>query len=321
MQFLGYKRPDGSTGIRNHILILPVQRIVNSLAMQICAMVPNTKTIVSTGEMGRSSRDRETIGRTLLGLALNGNVGGVLIIGDAHSHYKELNHDEMAERIRKTGKPLEMLDLTRSGGFYEAMGQGVSKARKLLLDASSCRREPCDFKELTLGVKCGMSDPSSGVAGNPVVGKVFDNLVDAGGSAIFSETTEIIGAEHILAKRCADEKVKENLLSAVKRIEEKARATGEDIRKINPIPENIKAGLTTLEEKSLGAIVKSGTKPIQGVLKYGERPTRKGLYFMDAWMSSLSLPMGNAAAGANLFFYQMGQSSNFCGLNFAIVFT
>ncbi len=306
MEFMGYKRPDGSVGIRNHLLILPVHRIVSSLSFEIHKLVPGTKTYISTGEVGRSSKDRETIARTLLGLALNGNVGGVLVIGDKHSHYKELDHEEIAEKVRNTGKPVEILDLTLSGGFYEALAHGFRKARKLALEVSRVRREPCQLKDLVLGVKCGMSDSSSGIAGNPVVGKVFDMLVNTGGTAIFSETTEVIGAEDILAKRCINEEVKRDLLDAVFKVEEKAKATGEDIRKINPIPENIKGGLTTLEEKSLGAIAKSGSMPIMGVLKYGERPSKKGLYFMDAWMSSLSLPLGNAAAGATLFFYQMG---------------
>ncbi len=304
--FLGYKRPDGKAGIRNHVLILPVHRMVNSVAMQVEKMVRGTKISITTGEVGRSSKDRETIARTLLGLALNGNVAGVLVVGDNRYSCKELNHEEMAEIINSTGKPVELLDITESGGYYNAITSGARKAHKLVLEASYYRREPCELKDLTLGVKCGTSDPTSGVAGNPVVGKAFDLLVKAGGTAFFSETTEIIGAEDKLAKRCVNEKVQEKLLAAVSQIEAKAKATGEDIRNINPIPENIKAGITTLEEKSLGAITKSGSMPIRDVLKYGERPPGKGLYFIDGWMSSLSLPLGMAAAGANLFMYQLG---------------
>ena len=151
-----------------------------------------------------------------------------------------------------------------------------------------------------------MSDSTSAICGNPAVGILFDDLIQAGGSAIFSETTEVIGAEHILAKRAKNEAVKQRLLDAVKNTEEKAKSTGEDIRATNPIPENIAGGLTTLEEKSLGAIIKSGTSPIENVIQYAERITGPGLYFMDAWMSSLSLPTGYAASGAQLFLYQMG---------------
>jgi altronate dehydratase large subunit len=138
------------------------------------------------------------------------------------------------------------------------------------------------------------------------VGRVFDKLVEAGGRAVFSETTEVIGAEHILLKRAKDEKVARKLLEAVEGTEEKAKSTGEDIRATNPIPENIAGGLTTLEEKSLGAIVKAGTSPIEDVIEYAERMPKPGLYFMDAWMSSLSLPTGYAASGVQLFLYQMG---------------
>jgi altronate dehydratase large subunit len=151
-----------------------------------------------------------------------------------------------------------------------------------------------------------MSDPTSGIVGNPVVGRMFDLLVADGGTAFFSETTEVIGAEHLVVKRAATPQVAEALLEAVRNTEEMAKSTGEDIRKINPIPSNIAAGLTTLEEKSLGAIAKSGTSPIMGVLRYGERPPGHGLYFVDAWMSSLSLPLCFAAAGAQIVLYQMG---------------
>ena len=159
---------------------------------------------------------------------------------------------------------------------------------------------------MTLGVKCGTSDATSGIAGNPCVGAAFDRVVEAGGTAFFSETTEIIGAEDLVAARARTPEVAKAILDAAQHWEDKAKSTGEDIREINPIPANIAAGISTLEEKSLGAIAKSGHAPIEGVLKYAERPNGHGLYFVDSWMSSLSLPLCFTACGAAIVIYQMG---------------
>jgi len=306
-QFLGYKRLDGSVGIRNYVLILPVQRQVNMVAQKIAEIIPDTKAFIFAGELGRPRKDRLVIYRTLVGLGLNPNAGSVLIIGShREAGYDELKAEMIIQEISASGKRVEVLMLAEEGGFYNALAKGIKLARDMVWETSQVLRSPCDFKHLKIGVKCGMSDSTSAICGNPAVGKLFDALITAGGSAIFSETTEVIGAEHILAKRAKNEAVKQKLLEAVKNTEEKAKNTGEDIRATNPIPENIAGGLTTLEEKSLGAIVKSGTFPIEDVIQYAERITNPGLYFMDAWMSSLSLPTGYAASGAQLFLYQMG---------------
>jgi altronate dehydratase large subunit len=144
------------------------------------------------------------------------------------------------------------------------------------------------------------------MVGNPAVGYVYDRVVEAGGTCLFGETTEIIGAEHILARRAATPEVAEAILKAARFIEDRALATGEDIRSINPVPANIAAGISTLEEKSLGAIHKAGSHPISGVLRYCERPRGKGLYFVDNWQNAPSIFAGYAAAGAQLTIYQLG---------------
>ena len=305
--FLGYPRPDGSAGIRNWVLILPAQREVNLIASEIAKHVGGTKVVLTTGEGGRPKHDRETIARTLVGLGLNSNTASVLIVGGkAGAGYPEVREAVLAEKIGMSGKPVRVITMSECGGYYATLAEGIRLARELVVEASKVRREPCDVSKLCVGVKCGMSDPTSGIAGNPVVGKMFDRLVNAGGTAFFSETTELIGAEHLVAKRGRTPEVGKAILKAVEIIEEKAKATGEDIRSINPIPANIAAGLTSLEEKSLGAIAKSGSSPIEGVVDYAERPAGYGLYFVDAWMSSLSLPLAYAACGAHLVIYQMG---------------
>jgi altronate dehydratase large subunit len=173
-------------------------------------------------------------------------------------------------------------------------------------EASHVRREPFGLEHLSLGVKCGASDPTSGIAGNPAVGYLFDRVVEAGGTAMFGETTEIIGAEHVLVRRAADEETAGKILAAARFIEERSLGVGEDIRTINPVPANIAAGISSLEEKSLGAIHKAGHHPIAGALRYAERPKGKGLFFVDNWMNHLSIFPGYAAAGAQLTIFQLG---------------
>jgi altronate dehydratase large subunit len=308
-KFYGYPREDGSVGIRNHVLIVPVQRVLNALASQISSLVSGTEAIITTGESGRPKPDREVVRRTLIGLAANPNTAAVLLLGpNRSSGYKELTAEGLYQAIQGTGKRIEMLLVEDEGGFYESLGKGVRLARELSQWASRILREPFDPSRLCIAVKCGMSDATSGIAGNIVVGNLFDRVISGGGAGIFSETTEVIGAEHILVKRAENEAVADALLQAVKATEDKARSTGEDIRSINPIPENIAGGISTLEEKSLGAILKAGNSPLKGVIEYAQRIPGKGLYFMDAWMSSLSLPTGFGAAGANLMIYQMGGS-------------
>jgi altronate dehydratase large subunit len=173
-------------------------------------------------------------------------------------------------------------------------------------EASKLRRVEVGDEHLCVGVKCGFSDTTSGIAGNPAFGYLVDKIVAAGGTAFFGETTEIIGAEHALARRAATPEVGRSILEAVARREAMAKATGLDIRTINPTPANLDGGISSLEEKSLGAVHKAGSAPIQGVLKYAERPRGKGLYFVDCWMGSLSIFTGYAAAGTNVVLFQMG---------------
>lgn len=307
--FLGYMRPNGQAGARNHVLLMPINRSLNFIAASVKKMTNGTRHFEIPAETGRTKADREVIVRTMTGLMQNANVGGIVLLAVkpvSGSAYKNMSADRFEEEAKKTGKPYRIVYLTESGGSYGMIGETLKAAREVLLEVSAMRRSPCPLSSLTLGVKCGTSDATSGIAGNPTVGAVFDALVAAGGTAFFSETTEIIGAEDLVAARGRTPAVSQAILDAARHWEEKAKSTGEDIRAINPIPANIAAGITTLEEKSLGAIAKSGHAPIEGVLSYAERPAGHGLYFVDSWMSSLSLPLCFTACGAAIVIYQMG---------------
>lgn len=307
MEFWGYYRPDGSVGVRNHVLILPATRNVNYICHRIALAVPGVTTFYTTGEYGRTGGDRKRLARFLTGIARNPNVANVLLIGMPHGYgYPEFQTDALAAEIARSGKRLEILNVDRCGGLEGTVVQGIRLARELVREATAMRREAAPLSKLTIGMKCGDSDATSGLAGNPALGRAVDRLIDAGGTALFSETLELIGAEQTLVQRAKTPEVAQRLLRLIADWEARAASIGEDIRTINPIPENIAAGITTLEEKSLGAVEKTGTRELSGVLDYCERPGAPGLWLMDAWMSSYSLLPSFAAAGAQIVLYQLG---------------
>jgi altronate dehydratase large subunit len=304
MSFLGYIRSDDSVGTRNHVLVIP-QGII---AKAVCDFVTGTKTLLTVDHgSGRTANDREQIARVLIGLGRNPNVASVIVHAASPGvGYPELYAERLVDEISAGGKRVELLDPAKDGGTYGAITKGIQLARRMAHEASKLRREKVGDDHLCIGVKCGYSDTTSGIAGNPAVGYLYDKIVAGGGTAMFGETTEIIGAEKVLARRAATPEVAGKILSAVALREDRAKATGQDIRTVNPVPSNIKGGISSLEEKSLGAIHKAGSAPIQGVLKYAERPTGKGLYFVDNWMGHLSIFAGYAAAGANVVLFQLG---------------
>lgn len=307
MEFWGYSRPDGSVGVRNHVLILPATRNVNYICHRIALAVPGVTTFYTTGEYGRTGGDRKRLARFLTGIARSPNVANVLLIGMPHGYgYPEFQTDALAAEIAKSGTRLEILNVDRCGGLEGTVVQGIRLARELVREATAMRREAAPLSKLTIGMKCGDSDATSGLAGNPALGRAVDRLIDAGGTALFSETLELIGAEQTLVQRAKTPEVAQRLLRLIADWEARAASIGEDIRTINPIPENIAAGITTLEEKSLGAVEKTGTRELSGVLDYCERPGEPGLWLMDAWMSSYSLLPSFAAAGAQIVLYQLG---------------
>lgn len=303
-QFRGYRRPNGTFGARNFVFVLPP----GLASSKICDFVPGTRTLVTADAGGgRTPRDRETFARVLIGQALNPNVAAVIIHnGEGQMLQPEFHPDRLMAEIAASGKPVVMIDGVKEGGTLGIIKRGIEVARELVYQASRIEREPVGLEHLMVGLKCGHSDPTSGLVGNPTVGYVWDRIVEAGGTALFGEATEIIGAEHTLTKRAVNADVAAAIVAAARFVEERALATGEDIVKSNPVPSNIESGITTLEEKSLGAVHKSGSMPIQGVLQYAERPKGKGLYFVHDWACEFSILQGHASAGAQVVLYQYG---------------
>lgn len=307
MKFYGYKRLDGKIGVRNHILILPTVACANETCRIIAENLPEAVSLVNQNGCGEVEGNRQITQKVLSGLAANPNVFGSLMIGLGC----ELNQaEEMSRIIRsKTNKPLEVLLIQEEGGTLNTINKGIRIAQDLIRQASSCQRELFDISHLTIGVECGGSDSTSGLVANPVIGRVSDLLIDLGGTVMFSETAEIIGAEHLLAQRSASPEVSSKIFEIVKRRESYLSSLGEDLRSGQPSPGNKAGGLSTIEEKSLGCIHKGGTRPIMEILDYASDPKKKGLVIMDTPGYDVLSVTAKVAGGCQLIIFTTGRGN------------
>lgn len=303
----GYRRPDGRFGIRNHVLILPCSLCASETARFAAQNVEGAVYVANQGGCSLSQRDLKVTLETLSGLAANPNVYGTILVGNgcevvqAHILAKEIR--------RKTCKPLEVLVIREEGGSLHTVNRIVGLAETMRKEADYLTPEEVPVSELILGTECGGSDPTSGLAANPVVGYCSDLMVREGGTVILSETPEMIGAERILAARCESERVRRKLLDTIKNFEMDFLRVGENPRSGNPTPGNIAGGITTLEEKSLGCIHKAGHSMIREVVGYGELFTQKGLVVMDTPGQDIASIVGMAAAGAHAVVFTTGHGT------------
>lgn len=299
--FWGYLRPDGQIGTRNHVAILSCMDNSNPVVKGIAALAKPTLPITVWYGRGQFGQDAELTQKTLIGLGSNPNIGAVLVIS-----LETTSANKIAQAIAKTGKPVEVMDIQSSNGSLNAISKGVRKILPLIQETALVRREKFSFDRIVLGVECGGTDTTSGIASNPCVGYVADRIVQAGGTVILSETSEWMGAEHLLARRAATHELGQKIIAAVKRIEDDAINRGVDIRGANPVPDNIRGGITTIEEKSLGAIAKGGTSIIQDVLDYADKPRKPGLNLMDTPAPACESMTGLSAGGVNLIAFTTG---------------
>ncbi|SFL17122.1 altronate dehydratase large subunit [Paenibacillus sp. 1_12] len=303
---MGYRRSDGTVGIRNHLLIIPTVICANQVCSRVMQMVPETIAIPHQHGCSQIGADKDRTFDMLAGTGKNPNVGGVIIISLG---CEVIDPTQLAEAVRATGKLVEVFDIQSVGGSVKAIQHGVELAKKMKQQLDAMVAEPITFSELIIGVKCGGSDATSGLASNPALGAAADSLIQAGGGVVIGETTEIIGAEHVLASRCATPETSEQLYTIVNRFEKEVERMGADMRGGNPSPGNIAGGLTTIEEKSLGCISKCGTAPIQGIVEYAESIPKHGLYFMDSPGNDIECVSGMAAGGAHLVCFTTGRGT------------
>ncbi len=307
MKWYGYRRPDGSVGSRNLVAVIPSVTCAGDVSEAICREVQGTVAYLHHQGCCQLPPDLERVTDTLISLGKSPNVGAVLIVSLG---CEGTDHERMYRELKATGKPVEIIHIQELGGVSKAIRVGTDIARRLVIQISGQQREEADISEVVMSIKCGASDTTSGMASNCVIGYVADKLVDLGATVVFGETTEFIGGEHLLARRAVNKEVADKIYQIVDAMETRAKSIGCDMRRGQPTPGNIAGGLSSIEEKSLGAIVKSGTRPIQGVLDYTEHITdQKGLWIKDTPGREPEILTGMAAAGAQFMCFSTGRGA------------
>ena len=315
--FQGYRRPDGKFGARNLVAVIPTTICANDVAQAICRQIQGTVGYFHHQGCCQLPSDLKRVTEVLIDLGLSANVGAALIVSLG---CEGTDHQRVYETIKASGKPCEIIHIQELGGTSAGIQAGMDAAQRLVMQISGQQRETCDISNLTMAIKCGGSDTTSGMASNCVIGYVADKLVDLGATVVFGETTEFLGGVHILANRAVggpDGPVAKKIYEIVERMENRAKAIGEDMRGGQPTPGNIAGGLSSIEEKSLGAIVKSGHRPIQGVLEYTDRITdQKGLWIKDTPGREPEILTGMAATGAQVLMFSTGRGApqGFCSM-------
>lgn len=302
----GYLRADGRVGVRNHVLILPISYEVNQIADRIVTRVAGTVTFRNQHGMGQSGDDLEQTFRVYEGFATHPNVFGVVILA---SGYEPYDLQKLLQDAQSAGKQVALVTLQTAGGMRGAIEQGIGFAKQWVMDREAVQRVPLPLASTILGTECGGSDACSGISGNPALGVVSDLLIEQGGTSILSETTELIGAEHLLAERAITAEVGRQILHVVQRLEENAMKMGVDIRGAQPSPGNMDGGITTIEEKSLGCIYKGGTTAIREVMEYAERPAEHGLVVMDTPGHDIEQITGMVAGGSQVVIFTTGRGT------------
>lgn len=306
MKFKGYKRSNGSVGTRNYVGILSTVVCANEVAEGIARQVEGTTFFTHQQGCCQTPVDIKRVNDILIGLGRNPNLTSVLLVSLG---CESTAVEDVANTIREVGKRVETVVIQDIGGAARTIAEGVLLAQEMVMEASKGERVPCLVGDLVLGLKCGGSDTTSGLAPNPALGIASDLVVEAGGVSVLGEITEFIGAEHLLAQHARDMQIAQKIIDLVKRMEDRAKSMGVDIRGGQPTAGNIKGGLTTIEEKSLGAIVKAGSASIQAVCEYGVVPQGKGLVVMDSPGREPEILTGLASAGCNVVTFTTGLGS------------
>ena len=308
MNFMGYRRPDGTVGIRNHVLVLPTVNCANQVARGIAANVRGTVWVEHQHGCSQLGADAEQTVRAFVGHGIHPNVYGIVVVGLG---CEVARAQDVAAEIKKQCpyKPVHTIIIQDEGGSFKSIQAGASAAQKMMIEASMLKREPIDAGELILGTECGGSDACSGLSGNPALGTASDLLIDAGGTSILAETAELIGAEHIIAERAVNEEVKEKCYATIRDFEESAKQMGVDMRGSNPTPGNIEGGLSSIEEKSLGCVYKGGSRPLQAVIGWAEKVPTKGLVFMNTPGNDIEQLTGMVAGGCHICVFTTGRGT------------
>ena len=308
MNFYGYKRPDGRVGVRNKVLILPASVCASDTTRIVSSQVVGSVTFNNQNGCSQVASDQQLTMDVMAGFAANPNVYGTVVISlGCENCQMDLVVKAIGER---TNKPLRQVVIQEAGGTLKAIDKAVRYAKEMVAEASLLQKESFPLSELIVGTECGGSDTTSGLAANPLIGRLSDLMVKEGGTSILSETTEFIGGEHLLARRAATPEVHDRIFEIVHRYEKSLQLVGEEVREGNPSPGNKAGGLTTLEEKSLGCIHKGGHTPVNAVYDYAKQVTPKsGLVIMDTPGTDPSSVAAMVAGGAQVVVFSTGRGT------------
>jgi (2R)-sulfolactate sulfo-lyase subunit beta len=303
--FFGYRRENGRVGVRNHVIILPLDDLSNSACEAVANNVKGTMAIPHAYGRLQFGEDLDLHFRTLIGAGSNPNVAAVIVIG-----IEPLWTDRIVQGIAKTGKPVAGFAIEKNGDL-NTICAASRKAMEYMQKASEAQRVECDISELWVSTKCGESDTTSGIATNPTVGNAYDKLYEKGNTLLFGETTELTGGEHLVLERCINDEVRKDFQFYFDRY---AKVVDDnktnDLSDSQPTKGNIEGGLTTIEEKALGNIQKIGTKPpVVGCLEKAVEPTGPGLWFQDSSSAAAEQVTLCAASGFVVHFFPTGQGN------------
>jgi (2R)-sulfolactate sulfo-lyase subunit beta len=303
MKLTGYRRADGRYGIRNHVIILPVDDISNAAAHGVAALIKGCMALPHAYGRLQFGQDLELTFRTLAGTGRNPNVAAAVVIGIEPKWTQRI-----VDEIARTGKPVAGFSIERHGDL-RTIERVSRKAMEFVQYATELQREPFPVKQLLMSAKCGESDTTTGLASCPAVGRVFERLEAAGATMIFGETTELTGGEDIIQSRCVNETVLGEFNRMFKDYTHLITSQGVDLLGSQPTEGNIRGGLTTIEEKAMGNIQKIGRCKIQSALDPAVEPAGPGLHFMDSSSAAAEMVTLCGAAGSVVHYFPTGQGN------------
>ncbi len=309
--FLGYARPDGRVGVRNLIAVIPSVLCASHVAAEIAAQVEGAVALHHPLGCAQVGKDLETTARTLIAMGRHPNVAAVLVVGLGCERFTP---DEFVEGIRVTGKPVEKVVIQEAGDTLRAIEQGVRIVSAWSRAFSDLRPQPHPLSKLVVGLKCGGTDATSGLAANPALGAMSDRIVDGGGTVILSELNELIGSEDYLAARAASPEIARRVYEVIYAMEDRfARMSGDpryEKRKALISTGNFDGGVSTIVEKALGGVHKSGHRPVIDVIDYAEPSDRTGgVLLMDSPSHDGEVVTGMVGAGAQIVVFTTGRGT------------
>jgi (2R)-sulfolactate sulfo-lyase subunit beta len=303
MKLTGYRRPDGRHGIRNHVIILPVDDISNAAANGVASLIKGTMALPHAYGRLQFGQDLELTFRTLAGTGRNPNIAAAVVIG-----IEPKWTERIVNEIAKTGKPVAGFSIERHGDL-RTIEMASRKAMEFVQYATELQREPFPVKKLLISTKCGESDTTTGLTSCPTVGRVFERLIAAGATMIFGETSELTGGEDIIQSRCVNETVLGEFNRMFKDYTNLITGQGVDLLGSQPTEGNIRGGLTTIEEKAMGNIQKIGRCKVQSALDPAVEPASPGLHFMDSSSAAAEMVTLCGAAGSVVHYFPTGQGN------------